>query len=110
MLREFAAHYGHSVTTQELAKVGLPSEQHCMSFGSLEEKRKAFDSITKHLVDCFDLPQERNIAAQYRSTALMDMGLLLPERLMPPVASDHVPPPASSQGRFLDSEFVAIYW
>ncbi len=108
--KELAAHYGHSITTQELAKVGLPSEQHCISFGSLEEKRKAFDSVTEHLVDRFELPQERNIAAQYRSTALMDAGLLLPERVMPPVASDGVPSPISSQGHFLDSEFVAIYW
>ncbi len=108
--KEFAAHYGHSITTQELAKVGLPSEQHCMSFGSLKEKRKAFDSITEHLVDRFELPQERKIAAQYRSTALMEAGLLLPEQVMPPVASDGVPSPISSQGCFLDSEFVAIYW
>ena len=108
--RAFAAHYGHSITTQELAKAGLPSEQHCMSFASLEEKRKAFGSITKYLVDLFDLPQERDIAAQYRGTALRDSGLLLPGRVMPPGRIERTPSPASSQGRFLDWEFIAIYW
>ena len=105
-----AAHYGHNITTQELAEFGLPSEQHCMSFGSLEERRKAFNGITEHLVDRFDLPQEPVITAQYRTAALMDAGLPLSEQVMSPVSSDGVPSPAPSLGRFLDSEFVAIYW
>jgi hypothetical protein len=108
--KALAGHYGHSISMRELTEVGLPSEQHCMSFGSLEEKRKAFDPITEHLVDRFDLPQEPVIAAQCRGTALIDSGLLLPEWVMPPVASDDVPSPASSQERILDSEFVATYW
>ena len=70
-----------------------------MSFGSLEEKRKAFDPITEHLVDRFDLPQEPDIAAQCRGTALIDSALLLPEWVMPPVASGEVPSRASSQER-----------
>lgn len=105
----FADHYDRSITTQELAEVGLPAEQHCMSFGNLEEKRKAFDPITEYLVNRFDLPQEPDVAAQYRGDALMNVGLLLPERVMPLVTSDDVSSSAP-QERFLDSEFVAIYW
>jgi hypothetical protein len=107
---QLAAHYDHSITAKELAEVGLPSEHHCLSFGSLEEKRKAFNAITKHLVDRFGLPQEPDIAAQYRGAALYDAGLLFSGQVVPLVTSDDVPSSAPEKERFLDSEFVAIYW
>ncbi len=103
-------HYDHSITEQELAEDGLPSEQQCMSFGSLEEIRKAFNEITEYLVDRFKLPEEREIAVRYRGVALNAVGLHFSELVTPVVASADVPTPTRSQGRFLDSEFVAIYW
>jgi hypothetical protein len=106
----FAAHYDYSITTQELAEAGLLPEQPFMPSDRVEEKREPFGQITKHLRDRFDLQQEPNIAAQCRGAALMEAGLLLSEQTMSPLSSDDVPTLTHSQERFLDSEFVAIYW
>jgi hypothetical protein len=81
-----------------------------MSFGSLDERRKAFSAITKHLVDRFGFPQEPDISAQYREAALTNAGLHFSGQVAPLVASDDVPSSTPEKERFLDSEFVAIYW
>jgi hypothetical protein len=107
---DLAAHYGHTLTMQDLSEVGRLSAQHSTSFGTLTEKREAFGAITSFLNDRFDLPRNSDITARYRAAALEDTGLLFRDQVTPLVASDDVPSPTSSQGRFLDTEFVAIYW
>ena len=105
-----ADHYDRSITAQDLSEAGLPSEQHCKSFGSQKERREAFDAIATFLLDRFGLERETLIVAQYRAVALNDAGLDFSGQPMPLVASDDVPSAAPSEERFLDSEFVAIYW
>ena len=105
-----ATHHGLSITAQDLTKVGLPSEHHCTSFGSLQERREAFNAITTFLIERFDLAPDPLIAAQYRTAALLDVGFHFSGQVMPLMASDDGPSAASSGERFLDSEFVAIYW
>lgn len=108
--RSMVDHYGHSLTAQDLSEIELLSEQHCTSSDTLTGRREAFDEITSFLHERFDFPWENLIAAQYRSVALTDAGFPLLKQATSPVASDDVPSPASSQERFLDSEFIAIYW
>jgi hypothetical protein len=105
-----ADHYGRSITVQDLSEAGLLSEQYCSSFGSQKERREAFDAIATFLLDRFGLEREPLIVAQYRGVALTDAGLDFSGQPMPLVASDDVPSAASSEERFLDTEFVAIYW
>ena len=89
---------------------GRDPEQPFIPSDRVEQKREPFGRITEYLRDRFDLPQEPNIAAQYRGAALMEAGLLLSEQTMSPLPSDDIPTLSYSQERFLDSEFVAIYW
>jgi hypothetical protein len=106
-----AEHYGHSITVQDLSEVGLPSEQQCNSFGSQKERREAFDAIATFLLNRFDLEREPLTVAQYRTVALADAGLDISGQSMPLVVSADVPSiDAPFEDRFLDSEFVAIYW
>lgn len=105
-----ADHYGFSLTAQDLPEVDLLSEQHCTSSDTLTESRKAFGAITSFLHDRFDFPREPVIAAQYRWDALEEVGLPWSGQVMTPPLSNGTPSPTTSQGRFLDSEFVAIYW
>ncbi|MDQ3817760.1 MAG: hypothetical protein M3362_08725 [Acidobacteriota bacterium] len=105
-----AEHYGRTIDEEELTRSGILTERQCNSFGSLEERRKAFNAIATFLRDSLDLKLDQFIVAQYRAVALMDAGLDLLGRPMPFVVSGDASSIASSEKRFLDSEFVAIYW
>jgi len=105
-----AEHYGHSVAPADLSDVGLPSEQHCSSYGNLKERREAFNAIAKFVLESYDLERDPLVIAQYRAVALGDAGL---DRLGQPTAlmsSDAPSPHPQPDERFLDSEFIAIYW
>jgi hypothetical protein len=103
-------HYGRSITAQDLSAAGLLSEQHCSTYSSQKERREAFDAVATFLLDRFGLEREPLVVAQYRAVALADAGLDFAGQPMPLVASDDIPSKMSPQERFLDSEFVAIYW
>jgi len=105
-----ADHYDLSITAQDSSEVGLLSEQHCISFGSQRGRREAFDAIATFMLDRFGLDREPLIVANYRAVALADAGLNFSAQTMPLVTSDNLPSAASSEERFLDSEFIAIYW
>jgi len=106
-----ARHYGREVTAEDLSRVGLPSEQHCASHGSLQKRREAFEAIAAFVLESLGIQRESVVVAQYRAAALGDAGLDLLGRPMPLMS----PLDASSSGtradeRFLDVEFIAIYW
>ena len=110
-----AEHYGHTIAIQDLSEAGLLSEKQCNSYDSIKEKRKAFDEIATFLLDRFSLEWEPLTVAHYRAVALVDADLDFTEQSLSPAASPDIPstdaPPAKSfDERFLDSEFVAIYW
>jgi hypothetical protein len=46
--------YGHTVSGQDLSQSGFPSEEQCNSFGSIEERRKAFSEIAAFVTERFD--------------------------------------------------------
>ncbi|QIN81107.1 hypothetical protein GBA65_21985 (plasmid) [Rubrobacter marinus] len=106
-----ADHYGFNLTEQDSAEVDLLAGQHCASFGTLTERRQAFGAITSFLHERFDFPREPDTAAAYRGVALNDAGFRYSGQVSPLAASEDVlRTAASARGRFLDSEFVAIYW
>lgn len=105
-----AEHYGHTCTEAELSEVGLPAKEHLSSLDTQAGRRDAFESIASFLLERFGIEREPLVVAQYRAAALVDAGLDLmgqPLSLATPVSSDLTTP---SRERFLDTEFVAIYW
>lgn len=105
-----AKHYGHTISAEDLSDAGLPSEQQCHSFDSQKERREAFNEISKFVLQRFSIDREPMIVAEYRAVALMDAGLDLLGQPITFMASNDVTVATSSENRFLDSEFVAIYW
>lgn len=103
-------HYCLSTTEQDMAHISFLSEQYCTSFNSQRERREAFEAIAQFLLVRFDLEREPMIVAQYRSAALADVGLDISGQPMPLVVPEDVAPSPNSEERFLDTEFVAIYW
>jgi hypothetical protein len=102
--------YGTRITSQELSVAGLPSEQQCTSFGTLEERRNAFDLIAEFVKDRAGVELEPMLIAQLRGIALQEAGLDLLGNPMPIVTASDPSSVRSATKRFLDSEFVAIYW
>ncbi len=105
-----AGHYGISVTEQDLSGAGLPSEQHCAAFSNLKERREAFDEIAAFVLARSGLERDPSVVAGYREMALADADMDLsgqPTSLVAPVSAPLAPSPKE---RFLDTEFVAIYW
>lgn len=105
-----AKHYGQNITAQDLSEAELPSEKHCNSFASQKERRDAFEAIATYVLNRFNLKREPDIVAQYRATALTDSGLNFLGQPMPFVTLGDAPAVEASEERFLDSEFIAIYW
>jgi hypothetical protein len=105
-----ADHYKLNLTQQNFDEIRLLSEQHCASFSSQEKRYKAFEVIAKYLIDNFSLEREPLTFAQYRASALTDAGLNFSGSPIPLVTSHEIVSSTSSKERFLDSEFIAIYW
>lgn len=105
-----ADHFEKNITLQIQEKINLLADQHCVSFGNQKGRRAAFESIAAYLIDSFDLKKEPLVFAQYRAIALNDAGLDLSGKPASLTAANNAVSPTAPQERFLDSEFVAIYW
>jgi hypothetical protein len=106
-----ASKYGHNLDAGEIADVELISQAHNSSLGNIEERRKAFDAIAEFVLTHFDIERNHEIVAELRSTALFEAGLdLQGQPLALPIPAAVEPIDRVSTDRFLDSEFVAIYW
>jgi hypothetical protein len=73
--RLLASHYGHDMVEGELIDCGLPSADHCNSYGSLKGRREAFEAVTRHVEQRLEIKSDPLTAAQYRAVALADAGL-----------------------------------
>lgn len=102
--------YGTRITIEELSAAGLLSEHQCDSFGTLEERRNAFDQIVEFVKDRGGGELDPLQVAQLRGIALQEAGLDLLGNPMPIVTASDTGTMRSATKRFLDSEFVAIYW
>jgi hypothetical protein len=102
--------HGHTVSVEELAQAGFPSNDQCNSFGDLEERRKAFNEVAVFISERFELKLDPHDVANRRAIALVDAGMDLSGNPMPLARAETPDPESPTQRRFLDSEFVAIYW
>jgi hypothetical protein len=105
-----ADHYGQSLAEQDFSEVSQLSEQLCGAYGSTTERRAAFDEIAAFVLGRLGLEREPLVVAECRRAAMCDAGLDITGQPMSLVASEHLSAAASPEERFLDTEFVAIYW
>jgi hypothetical protein len=105
-----AAHHDRTIEEDDLIKEGVLSERNLSSFGSLGEMREAFGDVARFVAAHIDTEIDNLAAAQYRQVALFDAGLDYLAQPVPTVSARsrlEEPPPDE---RYLDTEFVAIYW
>jgi hypothetical protein len=105
-----AEHYGKTLTKEDLSLVGLPSEYQCNSFGSFEERRTAFNDIADFVKSHLNLELEPLTVAQIRGIAMHEAGVDLLGRPLPAAADTPTAELSSRVKRFIDSEFVGVYW
>jgi hypothetical protein len=90
----------------ELATLGGPAAG--IDYGGLEQRRSALEQLTLRLREILDSDEDRELEARLRHEAMETVGFGLngiDETLI--LESS---PPVSAAERFLDVEFVAIYW
>lgn len=102
-------HCKKEITINDLAAAGVPSEHDCDDFGTVEARRRAFNQVSKFLKERFELDFDPLLLAQYRTVALVEAGLDLTGKPLP-AKTGAAAATESMEKRFLDSEFVAIYW
>lgn len=109
-----ADRYAKTCGQPDLTAYGLPTEQQCASYGTLEERRVAFGAVTKQLEEHIGTPIDPDVAAQYRHDALSDAGFEFGGTLssVAPLVEPLVQPSLGERSphRYLDTEIVAIYW
>lgn len=103
-------HFKIKLTLQDEEQIDLLAIEHSALFGTQKARLKAFESISTHLIEKFEIKTEPLINAQYRASALADAGL---DFAGEPIQSAPVNAKISqtaAHDRFIDSEIVAIYW
>lgn len=102
-------HYKEQVTVNDLTAAGLLSDERCDDFDTFEARRNAFNDIFTFMKQRINVNFEPLIVAQYRMIALLEAGLDPMGKPLPATTSVAIPP-TSAEKKFLDCEFVAIYW
>jgi len=105
-----AVHYGKICTEQDLVAQGLPTEEQCDSYSTLETRRSAFNVFTEHLEQTLELPNDRRLAGEYRFAALSEAGLGIDGEVSSAPDVEQTTTSPQSANRYLDTEIVAIYW
>lgn len=90
----------------ELATLGGPAAG--IDYGELEHRRSALEQLTLRLREIFDSDEDRELEARLRHEAMETVGFGLGGADETPILE--ASPPVSAAERFLDVEFVAIYW
>lgn len=107
-----ATHYGFNIDDTCMMDLQRLAAEQCRTTDNIRDRRRAFGLISDILEQRFQFERTPLVEAQYRQTALLDMGLNLSGQL-PPTTISNVPDTSSIESpseRFLDSELVAIYW
>jgi len=107
--KSLSEHYKIPVTTDELMVSGIPSEAACDNFDTVEARRQAFTEVSTFLKERSPTDFDPVVVARYRSDAILQAGLDLLGRPMSSKTAPATPLPGKEK-RFLDSEFVGIYW
>lgn len=105
-----AEHYGKTIVGDDLRSIRSLADEQCSSFGTQKGRRQAFETVAKFVLDRLGLLREPDVVAAYRAAALADAGMDVSGRPMQMLAGSDPPQEAATNERFLDSEFIAIYW
>lgn len=105
-----ADNYDLSLGEDNIKMIKQLSELYYNSFDTVKKRRKAFNHIISYLNANFDFPQESFIIAQYRSKALKNINFNNNTQNKANRYSNTEALESTSEERFLDTEFVAIYW
>lgn len=107
----FATYHGHTCTEEDLARADLPTADQSLAYNSIERRRDAFRAITEFVAQKYGIPRDSLAEAQLRSAAMIDAGLGLDgNNLVIGAPDEQVPTPSAPEERYVDAEFVAIYW
>jgi len=105
-----AKHYEFKLTEQNLVQINLISQKFCGFYNTQTERRKAFDVIAQYIIETIGVEKDSTLIAEYRAIALFDAGLDFSGKPLPLVTAISNQSSLPSNDRFIDSEFVAIYW
>ena len=111
-----ATRQDYTISKQDLSEAGLLSEEHCNSFDDLTARRETFKAITTFVSDRSSLDlnlddeNESRTLAQLREEVLQDVGLVDLEQPKSIITPKDIPFVDDSENRYIDAEFVAIYW
>ena len=106
-----ADHYSLALTSQDTEIISQLADQNSDFNNSQKDRREAFGEIAKFLHERFDLKREPDIFADYRVKALSDAGLDFSGQVLPLIAQKgNTSTNIAVNERFIDTEFIAIYW
>jgi hypothetical protein len=109
-----AERYGHSYPAEDVASSGVIIEEP-LHDASTEARNEAFRAVRDHVASKFSIGVDPIVAAELRREVLQRTGLWPMQTEATPVVASP-PPGASSEEpsemteRYIDAEFVAIYW
>jgi hypothetical protein len=106
-----AASYECTLSKEEIQEAGLPTPAQCASHHTVESRRVAFHEMTSFVAERCGIDVGLEVAARCRSTAWIERDLSPSSTVeggsMVPAASSMS---LSPDARYLDVEFVAMYW
>ncbi len=104
-----AESHGHQITAADLADV-LPRLEDVKGFDDFATRRLAFASVAESVSTRFGLSLDPVQLSSLRSAALLKAGLDLTAQLVSGAGLSGPDAPATTDGQFLEAQFVAIYW
>lgn len=105
-----AEYYKFDLSEKDLNQIKNLAKKNYKHFNSIKERRASFNIILKYLTDRFKFEKDPLVVAQYRTVALLDAGLNYSGEPLS-VKENYITPNKSNDSeRFLDTEFIAIYW
>jgi hypothetical protein len=112
-LRDYAQalvqHHGHEISREDLLQPGFIDVATSSADEDVKARRQHFRDITSHLENRFGFSTDPVVATHLRTAALLDADLGVASSNT--VGSQAISPAdPSEEMRFLDAEFIAIYW
>lgn len=102
--------HGHQITAAELADSGLPRYEDVKAFGDLASRRLAFASVAETVETRFGLCLDAEELSSLRSASLLKAGLNLTGQVISNASPAMAGSRDTADAKFLEAQFVAIYW
>jgi hypothetical protein len=102
---------GQTLDAEEFAQAVALDRHGPEAFGSVTARRQAFAEVTRFVEGHVGVAADRTAAATHRMVALIEAGFTFDGQVAThQPAIEPARPSTQPEERFLDSEFVAIYW